>query len=58
MVSVLMSPAAMLKVVDAAVEKAYISVKFPDGNFYTGEKSTQVYGQMSGFPLKPLIYLS
>lgn len=42
---------AMLKVVDAAVEKAYKGErKISWMEIYTGEKSTQVYGQVEGIP--------
>ncbi|STJ18105.1 isocitrate dehydrogenase [Escherichia coli] len=48
---------AMLKVVDAAVEKAYKGErKISWMEIYTGEKSTQVYGQgRLVCLLKPLI---
>ncbi len=47
---------AMLKVVDAAVEKAYKGErKISRMEVYTGEKSTHVYGRTSGCQLKPSI---
>lgn len=47
---------AMLKVVDAAVEKAYKGErKISRMEVYTGEKSTHVYGGTSGCQLKPSI---
>nr|VXZ86032.1 Isocitrate dehydrogenase [NADP] [Klebsiella pneumoniae] len=46
----------MLKVVDAAVEKAYKGErKISRMEVYTGEKSTHVYGRTSGCQLKPSI---
>lgn len=46
---------AMLKVVDAAVEKAYKGErKISWMEIYTGEKSTQVYGQDVWLPAETL----
>ncbi len=48
----------MLKVVDAAVEKAYKGErKISWMEIYTGENSTQVYGQDVGCLLSPLILI-
>ncbi len=45
---------AMLKVVDAAVEKAYKGERKIWMEIYTGEKSTQVYGQDVWLPAETL----
>ena len=44
----------MLKVVDAAVEKAYKGERKIWMEIYTGEKSTQVYGQDVWLPAETL----